>query len=295
MNIDIVLTGGTIATKIVGNSAELAKDFDIGQLTEGKAHSFRQHCPYYIHSEDLVPSHWKALYETIRNIKDTDGIIVLHGTDTLVYTAAFLSFAFADTAYPIILVSSHSPLNSPSSNAKDNFDMAVSAVERRVKGVFVSYKNDNAPKALFAANKIVNFLPFVHTLSAVEVPYAVQEKDFVIIGKPFAEQKIAPIFPVNRVTLIAAAPGTDFSYYLSCSERPDCFLVELYHSSTCNNSFSHFTEECRSKGIKVYAAPYQDRDYYYPSKQHIEKVGIMKGMTLFSAYTKLLISDLTEK
>ncbi len=301
MNIDIVLTGGTIGSEIIDGSAELARQFDLSKLTNDKKYTFRQHCPFLIHSENLVPQHWQQLSDCIKKIDSSDGVIVLHGTDTLVYTAAFLSLAFADSPFPIILVSSHSPLGEPSSNAKDNFDMAVAAIEHDIKGVYVSYKNENAPKALFAANKIVNFLPFVHTLNAIEPPYAQMERAFVITGKPFLEKKIFPKFPTNRVTLIAAAVATDFKVYLECKAQPDCYLVELFHSSTCcvseisqQYSFGYFVEQCNQRGIKVFAAPFQDRDYYYPSKPYIEKARILKGMTLFSAYTKLLICDLTE-
>lgn len=302
MKIDIVLTGGTIGSKISDGSAEIEESFDLSTLTSGKKHAFRQHCPYLIHSENLVPEHWQKLYDSIKSINDTDGIIVLHGTDTLVYTAAFLSFVFADSSFPIILVSSHSPLGEPSSNAEDNFDMAVKAIEHGIKGVYVSYKNDNEPKTLFAANKIMNFVPFVHTLNAVEPPYAIMpEKDFSIIGKPFTENKIEPKFPLNRVTLIAAAVATDFEMYLKSQEQPDCYLVELFHSSTCcisrtcqKYSFSDFLAKCNERGIRVFVAPFEDRNYYYPSKPFIKKASILKGMTLYSAYTKLLICDLTE-
>jgi L-asparaginase len=303
MHIDIVLTGGTIGSKVDNGSAEIAQDFDLSALTDGKPHTFRQHCPFLIHSENLVPEHWQKLYETINSIKTSDGVIVLHGTDTLVYTAAFLSFAFADCPFPIILVSSHSPLCDPTTNAKNNFDMAVCAIENAVKGVYVSYKNDGAPEMLFAANKIANFLPFVHTLNAVEAPYAImQDSDFVIVGKPFFEKQIEPKFPVNRVTLIAAAIAVDFSAYLQCDNQPDCYLVELFHSSTCSvsrthpkYSFAYFSEQCAERGIKVFVAPFQARDYYYPSKSTIQNTLFFEGMTLHAAYTKLLIGDLTEK
>lgn len=302
MNIDLVLTGGTIGSEIIGGKAELARQFNLSGLIDGKPHTFKQHCPFLIHSENIVPEHWQKLYESITSINESDGVIVLHGTDTLVYTAAFLSFVFADSPFPIILVSSHSPMGEPSSNANDNFDMAVTAIEQGVKGVYVSYKNENAPKALFAANKIVNFLPFIHTLNAVEPPYAkMQQRNFEITGNKFIEHKIIPKFPINRVMLIPAAVGVDFEAYLGCEAQPDCYLAELYHSSTCcvspdypNYSFAYFIKQCKQRGIKVFTAPFQDRDYYYPSKKFIEKASMLKGMTLYSAYTKLLICDLTE-
>ena len=62
---------------------------DFQELLKGSRHNFKIHNPFTIHSENLIPDHWQALYRKINSIEDTDGIIITHGTDTLVYTAAF--------------------------------------------------------------------------------------------------------------------------------------------------------------------------------------------------------------
>lgn len=298
MNINVILTGGTIGTIVEKQDALLDNSLIHERLLNNSKHNFTVHNPYNIHSEDLMPGHWELLYNEIKNINDSEGIIVLHGTDTLVYTAAFLSLAFGKSSIPIILVSSHSPLDSSTSNAQDNFDMAIAAIENNVKGVFVSYRNNLEPNTLYLGNKLLDFLPFSsNKLIATQEPYAqMLDGNFVLCGDHFFETNLPKIcFPVNKITYIPAVPFTDYSFYLNSSVQPDYYFVELYHSTTtCINeadpkhSFSYFLDRCHEKGIKVFIAPYQTREYYYPSKMHFQKAFPLHGDTTAVAYVRLL-------
>ncbi|RLG61470.1 Glu-tRNA(Gln) amidotransferase GatDE subunit D [Candidatus Geothermarchaeota archaeon] len=79
------------------------------------------------YSEHLTPSDWsKIANEVYRGIREGyDGVIVLHGTDTLGYTAAALSFAIQKSPIPIILVGSQRSSDRPSSDAALNLISAV--------------------------------------------------------------------------------------------------------------------------------------------------------------------------
>lgn len=297
MKIDIILTGGTIGTIVQKHDALLDNSLIYKKLTNNSKHNFTFHNPYNIHSEDLVVDHWKMLFNEIEKINDSDGIIVMYGTDTLAYTAAFLSLAFGKSNIPIILVSAHSPLDNSTSNGKNNFEMAVCAIENNVKGVFVSYRNYDSSNTLYLANKLMGFAPYSNKLIATKEPHAkIIDNEFVLCGDDFFEENLPKIsFPVNKVTFIPAVPFTDFSIYLNADKQPNYYLVELYHSTSCctnkkdtRYSFSYFVDKCNQKGIKVYVAPYENREYFYPSKMHFQKTFPLYGDTVIVAYVRLM-------
>lgn len=82
------------------------------------------------YSEHLAPSDWTTIAEeACRHVNrdDVDGIVILHGTDTLGYTAAALSFALRNLSKPVILVGSQRSSDRPSSDAALNLISAISA------------------------------------------------------------------------------------------------------------------------------------------------------------------------
>lgn len=112
--VSFITTGGTIgmhvdyktggvfmvrnADEIISTTPEIAKIVDIV--------SFRN--PLTLASEDMRPIHWKKLARVVHEEikKGVDGIIISHGTDTLAYSAAALSFMLEDVPIPIALVGS---------------------------------------------------------------------------------------------------------------------------------------------------------------------------------------------
>ncbi len=129
-NISILSTGGTIASKIDYRTGAVTSQFNaedilraIPELEEIANYNCRM--IYSILSENMRPSYWvelaRAVYEEIKN--GADGIIITHGTDTMMYTAAALSFMI-ETPVPIVLVGSQRSADRPSS---DNVMNAVCA------------------------------------------------------------------------------------------------------------------------------------------------------------------------
>jgi len=128
--ISILSTGGTIASKIDYRTGAVTSQFSAEDILsaipelEGLA-DYNCRMIYNILSENMRPSYWvelaRAVYEEIRN--GADGIIITHGTDTMMYTAAALSFMI-ETPVPIVLVGSQRSADRPSS---DNAMNAVCA------------------------------------------------------------------------------------------------------------------------------------------------------------------------
>jgi glutamyl-tRNA(Gln) amidotransferase subunit D len=130
--ISILSTGGTIASKIDYRTGAVTSQFSaddvlaaIPELEEIANYNCRM--IYSILSENMRPSYWvelaRAVYEEIKN--GADGIIITHGTDTMMYTAAALSFMI-ETPVPIVLVGSQRSADRPSS---DNAMNAICAAK----------------------------------------------------------------------------------------------------------------------------------------------------------------------
>jgi len=150
-----VPTGGLAAApQLPGNvlSAD-PESFDEGLLVEALA-STAQHlkddwnvaveidpqCIDDVDSSDIVPEHWVELSEVIyRNYDDYDGFIVTHGTNTLGYTCAALSFALDNLGKPVVVTGSQVPYGLPGSDALINLENALRVAlyphGTRVRGV----------------------------------------------------------------------------------------------------------------------------------------------------------------
>ena len=128
--ISILSTGGTIASKIDYRTGAVTSKFNAEDILRAIPElediaNYNCRIIYSILSENMRPSYWvelaRAVYEEINN--GADGIIITHGTDTMMYTSAALSFMI-ETPIPIVLVGSQRSADRPSS---DNAMNAVCA------------------------------------------------------------------------------------------------------------------------------------------------------------------------
>ena len=74
-----------------------------------------------IDSTNVTPEHWVMLSKTIEaHYEHYDGFVICHGTDTLAYTAAALSYMIQNSAKPIVITGSQKPINMDVTDAKTN-------------------------------------------------------------------------------------------------------------------------------------------------------------------------------
>ena len=82
--------------------------------------------PMNIDSTNMRPHDWLRIAATIREAYDRyDGFVILHGTDTMAYTAAALSYLVRDSEKPIVLTGSQQPMANPFTDAKLNLYHSV--------------------------------------------------------------------------------------------------------------------------------------------------------------------------
>lgn len=80
-----------------------------------------------IDSSDVEPSLWQALAQLIKDrYDDYDGFVILHGTDTMAFSASALSFMLEDLGKPVVFTGSQLPIGMPRTDGKENL---ISAVE----------------------------------------------------------------------------------------------------------------------------------------------------------------------
>lgn len=131
MNILIIYTGGTIG--MVHDQSGRLKPFDFAQILENvpelqrldhrlTIHSFQP----LIDSSDMQPEIWLELAQLIhKDYESYDGFVVLHGTDTMAYTASALSFLLENLSKPVIITGSQLPIGQIRTDAKENLITAI--------------------------------------------------------------------------------------------------------------------------------------------------------------------------
>ncbi len=130
----IMSTGGTIASRVdyrtgAVRSAISASDL-YGVVPElSDISRVDTKIVFSLYSENITQKHWTELAQTVANHIDseTDGIVIAHGTDTMAYTAAALSFALQNLPIPVIVVGAQRSSDRPSSDAATNLIGAVKA------------------------------------------------------------------------------------------------------------------------------------------------------------------------
>lgn len=135
MLIKIIRTGGTIESVETENGLT-PKVIDFSFLENDMA-KLEYDFPFTKDSTDICANDILKIAEIIRN-SDADGFVITHGTDTLSYTAAALSFLLSDTSKPIILTGSMLPLGAEGTDAVDNLKNSLNAAcNPKNAGVYV--------------------------------------------------------------------------------------------------------------------------------------------------------------
>ena len=135
--VSIISTGGTIASKVDYRTGAVSPALSARDLYQsvpelGDLADIRTEILLSVLSENIVPENWTSMARSVSNhIKNgAEGIVITHGTDTMGYTAAALSFALRNLPVPVILVGSQRSSDRPSSDAYLNLKGAVFTAAR---------------------------------------------------------------------------------------------------------------------------------------------------------------------
>ena len=157
MRIHVTYTGGTIG--MIETPHGLAPGADmrgwLDHVLEGtqvtrEQVTFAELSPL-IDSSNATPENWQAIIDDLwANRNDADAFVVLHGTDTMSYTGAALSYALTEFGKPVILTGSQLPLGLIESDAAANVTGALkAAVSEQARGVTLFFGHH-----LFLGNRV---------------------------------------------------------------------------------------------------------------------------------------------
>ncbi len=135
--VSILSTGGTIASRVDYRTGAVRPAISASDLYSivpelSNIAMIDTAILFSVFSEDLTPKHWTAVAEAVaeRIREGVSGVVITHGTDTMAYTAAALSFALQDLPVPVILVGAQRSEDRPSSDAATNLIGAVLAAAK---------------------------------------------------------------------------------------------------------------------------------------------------------------------
>ncbi len=91
-------------------------------------------------SANIFPEDWAELARLISEKKDLfDGIVVIHGTDTLAYTSSMLSFMLQNIRIPVVITGSQLSISNPVADAMENLRCAIYMAQTGCPGVFAAF------------------------------------------------------------------------------------------------------------------------------------------------------------
>jgi glutamyl-tRNA(Gln) amidotransferase subunit D len=155
MDISVISTGGTVASMVDYKTGAVHPAFTADDLLRANPELLEQanikgKAIFNILSENMKPEYWiKAANSIADEINDgADGVVVAHGTDTMHYTAAALSFMI-ETPVPIVITGSQRSSDRPSSDAFLNLINSVAAAKSDIAEVIVCMYATSDDKASY--------------------------------------------------------------------------------------------------------------------------------------------------
>ncbi len=287
------------------------KPFDFGKITEHLPELKRLHCSIDFHSfkkpidsSNVQPSFWVELANQVeKNYSNYDGFIVLHGTDTMAYTASALSFMLENLGKPIILTGSQLPLGAIRTDAKRNLitTVEIAASDTVVPEVCIYFNNQ-----LFRGNRTEKYtsskFDAFHSLNyplLAEAGVNIQFNADAILKtkKGNTKLKVNTAFNTN-VALIKIFPGISKEVMEGTlsAKHLKAVVLETFGSGNAPTDkwFIDLLKKAISKGIIILNVSQCSggtvEQGKYETSIHLKEIGVISGadLTTESALTKLM-------
>jgi L-asparaginase len=307
----LIYTGGTIGMMQDLRTGEL-KPFDFNSLTSqvpelGKLDISLSTLAFEkpIDSSNMQPPIWVELAKIIsRNYEKYDGFVILHGSDTMSFTASALSFMLENLAKPVVLTGSQLPIGIIRTDGKENLITAIEVAGAKQKGkaivqevcIYFEYK-------LFRGNRTVKYnsrhfdafkSPNYPELAEAGVTISYNNNALL---KPKGKLKVHTKL-VNEIVVLKLFPGISRKVTTSILNTPGTKAVILETFGAGNAStepwFIEALEKVIRKGIIVLNITQclegKVIQGMYETSSQLKKIGVTGGqdMSFESAVTKLM-------
>ena len=229
----LIATGGTIASGDTGSgmSPVLRAEDVLRHLPSVRA-LCRVECVslYDLDSTNIGPDHWLGMARAIEEVYDRyDGFILLHGTDTMAYTAAALSYLIQDADKPIVITGAQKPISQEVTDAKRNlYDSFLYAVNEGARGVAIVFDGHviagtrarKTHSKSFNAFSSIDF-PDLAVIRGEKVVRYIQEEPPV--GPPRFYHSLC-----RGVFVLKLIPGLDAGIFTYLREHYDALIIESF-------------------------------------------------------------------
>lgn len=309
----LIYTGGTIGMMQDAKTGSL-RPFDFKSLTKQVPELSRFNLDLHsvsfkkpIDSSNMHPRVWIELVDIIeKNYTKYDGFVILHGSDTMAYTASALSFMLQNLSKPVILTGSQLPIGIIRTDGKENLITAIEIAAAKNKqgkalvpevAIYFEYE-------LFRGNRTFKYnsahfdafqSPNYPTLAeaGVEIIYNTN-----YIAKASAKKLSVHKHLDNDIIVLNLFPGISKKITESILNAPGIKAVVL-HSFGAGNAptddwFITLLKQTIAKGIIIYNVTQCPEGHViqgkYETSSALQKIGVISGqdITLEAAITKLM-------
>ena len=310
----MIYTGGTIGMKQDPKDQTL-KPFDFNQILEevpelGK-YALRIDSFTFdplIDSSDVEPSMWQALATLIKDrYDDYDGFVVLHGTDTMAYSASALSFMLDNLTKPVVFTGSQLPIGVPRTDGKENLISAVEIAAAKdgsghplVPEVCIFFdsqllrgnRSTKVSSEEFRAFRSPNYPPLAE--AGISIKY---NRKAILGPQDWSAPLNVSTSLDTRVSILKVHPGItpQVMRHILCGDGIRAVILETYGSGNAPSGrwFLEIVKEAAAMGkilmnVTQCLAGSVNMDLYATGKT-LEKTGVVSGMdiTTESALAKL--------
>jgi len=184
---------------------------------------------FSIDSTNITPAHWQIICEALRDNYDKyDGFVISHGTDTMAYTAAALSYMVQGAKKPIILTGAQKPINYDSTDSKLNLmDAFTCACSDSLSGICIVFNG----RVILGTRARKTCSKSYAAFSSINYPDLAILHDHRLMCYISPESMESPAFYTQlntNVGLIKMVPGTDFELLEFMLERKDALIIECF-------------------------------------------------------------------
>ncbi|OEF98389.1 asparaginase [Desulfuribacillus alkaliarsenatis] len=321
----LMITGGTIGSAVKGEGIDVAPNATNILLDLFNEHYDRSEVeftirqPLQILSENIVPADWQLLIDAL-NVElakndNYDGVIITHGTDTLPYTAAAMSYLFADTKIPIVLIASNQPIKNEQTDGFVNFVSAVDLIANNpIPKVVCIFQNRDKQVNVYLGTRMMQSLAFIHDYDIFpELNLGIMSQGRLEIQK--SKHTNETIFKnsnnnnfknfnnrfSDEILYIKPYPGLRYDYLKSIitderAQKPKAILHDLYHSGTAATmgeySVVDFINSAIKQGIDCYVTSIEKKPLDYATTNDILSTGVVPiyNMLTEAALPKLMLA-----
>jgi len=261
-----------------------------------------------IDSSNISPEHWQTIAKIIfENYEANDGFVVLHGTDTMAFTASALSFMLSGLTKPVILTGAQLPISEPRSDARENLitSLEIAAAKTNGKAVvpevciyfgdelirgnrskktesmhFDAFQSENYPPLAKAGVKIEYNESAIHQSRSNET--------LLLLDKLDTSLAILKLFPgiteatVKAVINIAGLKAIVLETYGSGNAPTTKWFIDLLKEAISKGLIVLNISQCPG-GMVVQGK--------YETSKVLQEIGVLSGgdMTTEAALTKLMV------